>query len=154
MSQFESGSPTSLRPCDRCESIAGMNDWRMSKRIAIAVIFFGLMMIEPSSSQRPASGQISGHVVDTVGATIKGANVFLHKRSLLEDSVSLVAHTDIHGDFVLLLPEGGYDVLITSPAFVAEVQTIPVFPGKTRKVQWKLKALDCDFPGMNCDTFQ
>ena len=65
-----------------------------------------------------------------------------------------VAHTDIHGDFVLVLPEGGYDILVTSPGFVAEVKTLPVLPGKTKKAQWKLEVLDCDFPGMNCDTFQ
>ena len=89
-----------------------------------------------------------------VGAVIPRASVFVRKNSPSEDNVRVVAHTDIHGDFELLLPEGGYDVLVTSAGFAAVVQTIPVFPGKTRKVQWKLRVLDCDFPGMNCDTFQ
>jgi hypothetical protein len=130
-----------------------MNDWQISKRIAVTMISFGLVMIA-TSAQGPTTGQISGHVVDSVGATIKGASVFVRRNSPSEDNVRLVAHTDVHGDFLLLLPKGGYDVLVTSPGFVAGVETIPIFPGKTRKVQWKLKVLGCDFPGMNCDTFQ
>ena len=63
----------------------------------------------------------------------------------------LLTHTDINGDFTLALPEGGYDILVTSPGFVAAVETLPVFAGKTKKGQWRL---DCSFPGMNCDTFQ
>ena len=131
-----------------------MNDWQIGKRIAVAMIFFGLMMVATSSAQGPTTGQISGHVVDAMGATIKGASVFVRKNSPSEDSVKLVAHTDIHGDFLLLLPKGGYDVLVTSPGFVSGVETIPIFAGKTRKVQWKLKVFGCDFPDMNCDTFR
>jgi hypothetical protein len=87
------------------ENIAGMNDWQIGKRIAVAMIFFGLMMVVTSSAQGPTTRQISGHVVDAVGATIKEASVFVRKNSPSEDSVKLVAHTDIHGDFLLLLPK-------------------------------------------------
>ncbi len=66
----------------------------------------------------------------------------------------MAAHTDLSGDFVLPLEEGGYDILVTAPGFAAGVQTISVATGKTRQVEWKLKALACNFPGMNCDTFQ
>ena len=131
-----------------------MKDWRTGKRIAVAVICSGLMMIATSSAQPPATGKISGHVVDPVGAVIPRASIFVRKNSLSEDNVRLVTHTDIHGDFVLLLPEGGYDVLVTSVGFAAGVKTLAVSPGKTRKVQWKLRELDCDFPGINCDTVQ
>ena len=124
----------------------------MSKWPAITLISAGLM-IAHSSAQRPATGRISGHVVDSVGATISGASIFVHKH-LSEDNVKLVAHTDGNGDFMLALPEGGYDVLVTSPAFVAEVETIGVVSGRTRKTQWKIKVVGCNFPGMNCDTFQ
>jgi hypothetical protein len=126
----------------------------IGKRIAVAVIFFALVMIATSSAQGPTTGQISGHVVDSVGATIPGVSVFVRKHSPSEDKVRLVAHTDAHGDFVLLLPKGGYDVLVTSPGFVAGVETLAIFPGKTRKVLWKLKGLGCDFPCISCDTFQ
>ena len=131
-----------------------MNDWPIGRRIAFAIIFFGLTMIATSSAQKPKTGQVSGHVVDVVGATIKGASVFVRKNTPSEDNVRLVTHTDINGDFILLLPEGGYDVLLTSPGFVAGVKTIPTFSGKTRKTQWILNVLGCDFPGMNCDTVQ
>jgi hypothetical protein len=107
-----------------------------------------------SSAQQPKTGQISGHVVDVVGATIKGASVFVRRHIPSEENVKLLAHTDVHGDFRLLLPEGGYDVLVTSPGFAAAVETVPVSAGKEKKVQWKLKSLDCSFPGMNCDAFQ
>ena len=136
------------------ENIVGMKDWRIGIRIAAAAICSGLMMIAASSAQPPTTGQISGHVVDPVGAVIPRASVFVRKNSASEDNVRLVTHTDIHGDFVLLLPEGGYDVLVTSAGFAAGVKTIAVSPGKTRKAQWKLRELGCDFPGMNCDTFQ
>lgn len=107
-----------------------------------------------SSVQQPKIGQISGHVVDVAGATIKEASVFVRKNVPSEESVRLLVHTDIYGDFKLVLPEGAYDVLVTSPGFAAGVETIPVLAGKTKKVQWKLKPLDCNFPGMNCDTVQ
>lgn len=126
----------------------------MGKWIAVAVMFFGLMTCVSSSAELHTAGQLSVHVVDSEGATIQGASVFVHKHSPSEDSVRLMARTDIHGDFVLKLPAGGYDVLVTSPGFAARVETISISPGKMKKVQWKLKALNCDFPGMNCDTFQ
>ena len=144
----------SLNSTGITENIIGMKNRHIDRHIAAAVICFGLMMIATSSAQPPATGKISGHVVDTEGATIKGASVFVRKYSPSEDNVRLVAHTDIHGDFVLLLPKGGYDVLVTSAGFASGVETIPILPGKTRKIQWKLRVLDCDFPGMNCDTFQ
>jgi hypothetical protein len=97
---------------------------------------------------------ISGHVADTEGATIKGASVFVRRNIPSEETIRLLVHTDIHGDFNLVLPEGGYDVLVTSPGFAAAVETVPVLAGKAKKSQWKLKSLNCDFPGMNCDTFQ
>jgi hypothetical protein len=107
-----------------------------------------------SLGQQPKTGQISGHVVDVVGATIKGASVFVRRNIPSEENVRLLTQTDINGDFKLVLPEGGYDILVTSPGFVAAVETLPVYVGKTKKAQWRLKGLDCKFPGMNCDTFQ
>ena len=107
-----------------------------------------------SLAQQPKTGQISGHVVDVVGATIKGASVFVRRNVPPEESIRLLMHTDIHGDFKLVLPEGGYDVLVTSPGFAAGVETVPVLAGRIKKLQWKLKPLDCSFPGMNCDTFE
>jgi len=107
-----------------------------------------------SLAQQPKTGRICGHVVDAVGATIKGASVFVRKNIPPEENVRLVMHTDLHGDFKLVLPEGGYDVLVTSPGFAARAETVPVLAGSTKKVQWKLKSLDCSFPGMNCDGFQ
>jgi hypothetical protein len=120
----------------------------------IATIVFGIISFAHLSAQQPKTGRINGHVVDSVGATIKGASVFVRRHGSTEDDLKAVTHTDINGDFMLVLPEGGYDVLVTSPAFVAGVQTIPILPGKTKRAQWKLRVLGCDFPGMNCDTFQ
>ena len=121
-------------------------------QIALAMIC--IVNAAQSSAQQPKTGQISGHVVDVMGATIKGASVFVRGIIPPEEKVRLLAHTDINGDFKLALPEGGYDVLVTSPGFAAGVETVPVRAGKTKKIQWKLKAWDCNLPGVNCDTFQ
>jgi Carboxypeptidase regulatory-like domain len=106
-----------------------------------------------SLAQQPKTGQISGHVVDVAGATVKGASVFIHRNIPPEENIRLLTHTDIHGDFSLVLPESGYDVFVTTLGFAAEVETVPVLAGKKKKLQWQLKPLDCSFPGMNCDTF-
>jgi hypothetical protein len=120
----------------------------------IAMFFCWLVMIAPSSAQQPKAGLIMGHVVDSAGATVGGAAVFVHINSPRNDDLQLVAHTNARGDFVLQLPAGGYDVLVTSPSFAAGVETVPVSPGKTKKIQWKLSVLGCDFPGMNCDSVE
>jgi len=120
--------------------------------LALAAGF--VMNATHSQVQQAKSGQIIGHVVDAVGATIHGASVFVRSNIPPEEKVELLAHTDINGNFKLVLPEGEYDVLVTSPGFAAEVETVPVSAGKDKKVQWKLKVLDCSFPGMNCDTFR
>ena len=125
---------------------------RTCARLMIALVW--VVSATHSLAQQPKTGQISGHVVDVVGATIKGASVFVRRHIPSDENVKLVMHTDIHGDFKLVLPEGGYDVLVTSPGFAAGVETVPVSAGKEKRVQWKLRPLDCSFPGMNCDTFQ
>jgi len=107
-----------------------------------------------SSAQQTQTGQLNGHVLDVVGATIKGASIFVRRHSSPDENTKLLTHTDINGNFTLSLPEGGYDVLVVSPGFAASVETIPVMARKTRKAQWRLKVLNCDFPGVNCDTFQ
>jgi hypothetical protein len=125
---------------------------RMCARFAVAVVY--AVNSAHLLAQQPKTGQISGQVLDVVGATIKGASVFVRRNLPPEEDVRLLAHADIHGDFKLVLPEGGYDVLVTSPGFAAGVETVAVSAGKTKKVRWKLKVLDCSFPGRNCDTFQ
>jgi hypothetical protein len=134
--------------------MVGMKTWLLfrSTLIVIALTSYGPSAV--LTGQQPQIGQITGHVVDVVGATIKGASVFVRKNAPSEADVRLLTHTDINGNFKLDLPDGGYDVLVTSPGFAASVETIAVTHGKPRKFQWKLKTLDCSFPGMNCDTFQ
>ena len=124
-----------------------MSKWTLT--IAVVCAVNGAHSLE----QQPRNGQISGHVVDLVGATVREASIFVRKNIPSEENVRLVAHTDIHGDFSVILPEGGYDVLVTSPGFAAGVETLPVFAGRNKRVEWKLKPLDCNFPGVNCDTF-
>ncbi len=129
-----------------------MSNQQMRRRISVWMVFFGLMLTA-SSAQRTTSGEIRGHVVDTAGAIVPGASVFVRKNAPNETDVRLTTYTDAHGDFVVVLPEGGYDVLITSSGFAAAVDTVAVLSGKTTKRKWKLKALGCDIPTMNCDTF-
>jgi hypothetical protein len=119
---------------------------------ATAFICFGL----PAQvlGQGPQTGHITGHVVDAVGASIKGASVFVRRNTPSADEIKLLTHTDVNGDFTLLLPEGGYDVLVASPGFAANVQTVATTDRKSRTLLWRLKVLDCTFPGMNCDTFR
>jgi hypothetical protein len=123
-------------------------------RVCIAVFSLGLMTSTHSSAEQPRTGQINGHVVDSEGAAVQGAVVFVHGRALPEEILKPTAHTDYYGSFTLALPAGGYDILIVSPGFVARVETVPVSPGKTKRVQWKLDPLRCDYPGMNCDEFR
>jgi hypothetical protein len=114
-----------------------MKSVRLSWWARIAVLLFlGATPIAHTSAQQHGSGQLRDHVVDSEGATFKGALVLVHKQGSGEDNLRVAAHTDRSGDFVLPLEEGGYDILVTAPGFAAAVQTIPVAPG------------------MNCDTFQ
>ena len=126
------------------------NIWRMFP----VMVVVGIVLVVTSQAQKARTGSISGHVVDSVGATINGATIFVHKQASSETTLEVAAHTDIKGNFTLELPEGGYDVLVTASGFTAGVQTVPVRPGKTKAVTWALQALGCDFPTMNCDTFQ
>jgi Carboxypeptidase regulatory-like domain len=132
--------------------MAGMNNWLICRHARIAVAIACITTIANSSPQQPQTGQISGHVIDVTGATIKGASVFVRRNIPSEENVRLLTHTDTHGDFKLVLPAGAYDVLIVSPGFAANVETVPVWARQTKKFQWKLKALDCSLPGINCDT--
>jgi Carboxypeptidase regulatory-like domain len=124
----------------------------VSAPLAVALVY--VLSAAHSLAQQPNTGQISGHVVDEAGATIKGASVFVRRNIPPEENVRLLTHTDIHGDFKLVLPEGGYDVLVTSAGFASGFETVPVLVGKHKRMQWKLKPLDCSFPGINCDVFQ
>ena len=40
------------------------------------------------------------------------------------------------GDFKLVLPEGGYDVLVTYPGLGAAVETVPVLAGKNKRYRF------------------
>jgi len=131
-----------------------MKNRRIGVYAHLLVAAVSVMNATQSLAQERKAGQISGHVVDVVGATIKGASVYVRRNIPPEEKIELLAHADINGDFKLVLPDGGYDVLVTSPGFAAGVETIAVSAGKSKKIQWKLKSLDCSFPGMNCDTFQ
>jgi len=121
-------------------------------RVRILVVLVCALGVVPSLAQQTETKQISGQVVDPVGAIISKANVFVRKNTFQsEEDVRLLGHTDIHGDFKLVLPEGGYDILVTSPGFASGFQTVPVWAGKKKKIEWKLRPLDCNFPGVNCD---
>lgn len=132
----------------------GMMDRFQFKHAVIAVVLLGFGSSAVFSGQQRQSGHMIGHVVDSVGATIKGASVYVRGNTSSDAEVKLLTHTDINGVFTLELPDGGYDVLVTSPGFNAGVETVAISHGKPSKHQWTLKANDCSFPGMNCDTFQ
>src|SRR5581483_4806340 len=141
------------------ERMAAMNSWRRLKRSYlkrsyVAALMLCLAAIARPSAQRTKEGHIYGHVVDVVGASIAGASVFVGRRVPSEERFALVTHTDREGDFQLLLAQGGYDVVVVSPGFASAAQTVGVLAGRTKKTEWKLRPLDCDFPGVNCDTFQ
>jgi len=106
------------------------------------------------SAQSPKTGQVTGTVVDELGATIARASVFVHRNDATDEDSKLMTHTDLNGNFTLKLPEGGYDVLVTCPGFSARVETIAVLAHKHRRTEWKLKWMGCNFPGANCDTVQ
>jgi hypothetical protein len=108
-------------------------------------------------AQIPAkSGQISGHIVDPEGAAISKANIFVRRNMPSEEKIELASHSDPNGNFVLTLPAGAYDVIVTAVGFESKVQTLLVQPSKETKSQWKLTVPPqiCSFPGVNCDTFK
>ena len=125
---------------------------RHTSWLAVAVTW--LLIGNSSMATPPKQGHIHGSVLDEVGATISGASVYVHNVKALGEDIKLATHTDVHGVFDLVLPEGGYDVLVVSPSFSASVKSVPVREGKTARIEYKLKVLDCSFPSMNCDTFQ
>jgi hypothetical protein len=137
---------------------------RFFMRCLTAIRVFALMLFlmcaarligqSPSSSGQTSSGQISGHVVDTVGAFIPRASIFVRAYSSADEKITLADHTDSNGNFTLALPPGAYDILVTSIGFQSKLQIVILESGKTTKMRWKLIAHKCDFPGVNCDTFQ
>ncbi len=94
---------------------------------------------------------VTGHVGDVTGAAIARAVVLMLNRSP-DQSARLRTQTDLHGNFAMSLPEGGYDILVSSAGFQAGVKTVGIERGKGQKLTWKLMALSCKFPGVNCDT--
>src|SRR5579859_1813677 len=123
----------------------------MCARLMVAVVC--VMNATHSLTQQPATGKINGHVVDLMGATIKGASVFVRRRMPPEEDVKLLPHTDIHAVSCWRFLKVDTFVLVTSSGFAAGVETVPVLAGRIKRVQWKLKPLNCSFPDMNCDTF-
>ena len=134
--------------------MAGMRRFGAGLRNHILIAALCFTGNAQSATQRAKAGQIRGHVADIAGAVITKASVFVRRSLPPEDSVRLVTKTDAKGDFAFVLPEGGYDVLVTYPGFLAAVQTVPVLDGKTRKTEWKLKPIPCGLPGTVCDTFE
>jgi hypothetical protein len=134
--------------------MAGMMSWLLFRRWIFVIALITLWQSRALSGQPTQTGRINGRVVDIVGATIKGASIFVRKTTPSDSDVKLLTHTNIKGDFTLELPDGGYDILVTSPGFAASVETVAIVHGKPSKFQWKLKPLNCSFPGMNCDAFQ
>jgi Carboxypeptidase regulatory-like domain len=130
-----------------------MSDMKSLRKGFAYVAAFLVCVQTPTLSlpQEPKFGQIAGHVADTTGAIIEGASVFVRRTEPPEGEVRLLTHTDMHGNFKLVLPEGGYDILIASSGFASGFKTLPVLAGKNRRVQWKLGALDCSSPAINCD---
>ncbi|WP_035347069.1 carboxypeptidase-like regulatory domain-containing protein [Edaphobacter aggregans] len=102
------------------------------------------------------SAKVSGHVVDPEGAVIGKANIYVRRNMPAEEKIELATHSDANGNFVLNLPAGAYDVLVTSVGFESKVQTILVRAGIETKTQWKLTVPSelCNFPSVNCDTFK
>ena len=128
--------------------------WLQLRRFVMVAALASLGLTSVLNGQVSQTGRMLGHVVDVAGASIKGASIFVRRDMPSDADVKLLTHTDINGDFTLNLPDGGYDVLVTSPGFDASVRTVAIVHGKPSRFQWKLKPHDCSFPGTNCDTFQ
>jgi hypothetical protein len=120
-------------------------------------ILFAIALLIPCATchaQQPKTGQIHGHVADQLGAVIARSNVFLHAYAKAADKMELATTTDQEGDFTLTLPEGAYDLVVTSSGFKSALQTVVVHAGKMSKVRLILQVQPCDFPSVNCDPFQ
>jgi hypothetical protein len=126
---------------------------RLSTYLALGIC--GLSLISISAAvPKATTGQISGRILDSSGAVVGGASIFVHRTDSVDDKISIVAHTNSSGEFAVDLPEGGYDVLVTARGFKGGLKTVPVWNGKKATFELRLKAMDCNFPRVNCDTFQ
>jgi hypothetical protein len=128
--------------------------WLQLRRLVMVATLTSLGSTAVLTGRVSLTGRMIGHVVDVAGGSIGGANIYVRKDMPSDADVKLLTHTDTNGDFTLNLPDGGYDVLVTSPGFDASVKTVAIVHGKPSKFQWELKPHSCSFPGMNCDTFQ
>ena len=120
-------------------------------------ILFAVVLLIPCitcHSQQAKLGQIHGNVADQLGAVIARSNVFVHAYAKTADKIELATTTDLKGNFTLTLPEGAYDVVVTSSGFKSVLKTVVVRAGKTSEVRLTLQAQPCDFPTVYCDTFQ
>ena len=119
----------------------------------VAALIAALSMTLFAAAQQIKTGQIAGQVVDEMGAVIPRADVFVRAYSA-GDKIDIVTHTDRNGGFVLTLPGGAYDVIVSSDGFKSSIQTVIVRSGKDNKIRYRMVFEGCDFPGANCDTFQ
>jgi hypothetical protein len=118
-----------------------------------------LSLVSFSQTATTAKGKITGLVVDQTGAVIPGAHVFIHANrpvaSGVADKIELQATTDAKGAFRLELPAGPYDILITAYPWRADVITVLLKANSDLRLKRKLIMLpNCDWPGINCDTFK
>jgi len=122
------------------------------KRAAVFIAAISLAL--SAQTQQARTGQINGHVVDPKGAYIADAAVFVRAYRKASDKIELMTHTDRNGDFTLTVPEDAYDIVVSSPGFKSVLRTVVGSPRKSNRITFTLPIEDCDFPGVNCDTFQ
>jgi hypothetical protein len=126
-----------------------MKSWLIFAVAMSGIGVVGASLRTPAEELQPV--RIDGHVADAVGAAIGSADIFVRRNTPPEAVVKLMTHTDKNGDFTLRVLTGGYDILVTAPGFASSVKTVAAISGKANKTTWKLTALPCDIPGMNCD---
>jgi hypothetical protein len=100
-----------------------------------------------------AFAQIRGTVTDEVGATIHGAKVHVMEADTWK-TVRIVK-SDSKGRFEIYdLTPGQYKIAFTVRPFKPETLDVDTrAPGADADRSVRLKVLDCDGPGINCDSF-
>ena len=95
------------------------------KALAAAVLWVTFVC---TANAQSAQSKISGTIVDVAHAPIPRSQAFLHKRS---DLVVLPLSVNDKGHFETTLPDGYYDLFVSSAGFRPYAKSIKVVAGRS-----------------------
>ena len=129
-----------IRPPLNCDnSVYLFGDGAMTMPAIRTVLLLAACLVSFSKvtyAQNPTTPNFSGSVADIMKVPIAEAFIWIHEES---GRTSYTVRTNSKGVFDTHLPEGYYDVLISSPGFAPFCKAVWVQPGKPIKIAVNLK---------------